>query len=123
MTNIFQTGLFTLHSGKESNFKIECDALTDDDLETIAALIGEKIDFCLAIGVPTGGEALAEALVKYQNYKKSDVTLIVDDVLLTGESMEEFHYDIFGKENIGVVIFSRGSCSDWITPIFQMWEK
>ena len=45
--NIFQTGLYTLHSGEESNFKIECDNLTDDDLETIAALIGKRFDFYL----------------------------------------------------------------------------
>lgn len=119
--NIFQTGEFSLHSGGVSNFKIECDELSDADLETIAMLISEKFDFNFVIGIPTGGEALAEKLEKYVNEYASK-TLIVDDVLSTGSSMEDYHY-LAGQENIGVVIFARGSCSDWITPIFQMWEN
>lgn len=49
--NLFQTGNFKLHSGKTSNFKIECDALTDEDLETFAKLISEEFNFCATIGV------------------------------------------------------------------------
>ena len=33
--NIFRKELTTLNSGKQSDFKIECDALTDADLERI----------------------------------------------------------------------------------------
>lgn len=120
--NLFQTGEFKLHSGGISNFKIECDALTEDDLETIAKLISQKFNFNFVIGIPTGGEELAEKLEKYVD-KYTSKTLIVDDILTTGFSMEDYHWDINGRENIGVVIFARGPCPDWITPIFQMWEK
>ncbi len=120
--NLFQSGEFSLHSGETSNFKIECDALTDVDLETFAKLISDKIEFNSVVGIPTGGEALAEKLEKYANEYTSK-TLIVDDVLTTGTSMEDYHWDLDGRENIGVVIFARGPCSNWITPIFQMWEK
>ncbi len=117
--NLFQTGEFTLHSGGVSDFKIECDALTEKDLETFARLISQKYDFSFVVGIPTGGEALAEKLEKYVNEYASK-TLIVDDILTTGASMEDYHWDIDGKENMGVVIFARGPCPDWITPIFSM---
>lgn len=116
--NLFKIGEFTLHSGKKSNFKIDCDALTDDDLETFATLISNNLDWNIVIGVPTGGEALANKLVQYNNPESTNV-LIVDDVLSTGDSMEQYHFE----QSIGVVIFARGPCPDWITPIFQMWEK
>ena len=120
--SLFERKSFIMHSGEESDFKIECDELTEEDLETLALLISKKYDFCLAIGVPTGGERLAEALAKYENIESSTV-LIVDDVLTTGASMEEYHYDIEGRENVGVVIFAIGKCPDWVTPILQMWEQ
>lgn len=117
--NLFQTGEFTLHSGKKSNFKIDCDALTDNDLETFATLISNNMDWNIVIGVPKGGEALANKLVKYNDPKSTNM-LVVDDVLTTGASMEE--YNLQHKNCIGVVIFARSPCPDWITPIFQMWE-
>lgn len=119
--NLFERKTFTMHSGDKSDFKIECDALTNEDIETLALLVSKKYDFNLVIGIPTGGEAFAEKLIKYKNPKSSTV-LVVDDVLTTGASMEEYHYNIEGKENIGVVIFARGECPAWVTPIFKMWS-
>lgn len=118
--NLFQNGEFSLHSGEVSNFKIECDALTPADLETFAKLISEKFDWSIVIGVPKGGVALADKLAKYNNSESTNV-LIVDDVLTTGNSMEE--YNLQHQDCIGIVIFARGPCPAWITPIFQMWEK
>lgn len=122
--SLFQTGEFSLHSGGVSNFKIECDELTEADLETLAMLISEKFEFNLVVGIPTGGEPLAEKLEKYVNEYASK-TLIVDDVLSTGSSMEDYRWDLDGRENIGVVIFARGPCQSWITPLFSMerWNK
>jgi len=34
--NLFQFGDFSLHSGSKSKWKIECDALTDEDVEALA---------------------------------------------------------------------------------------
>ncbi len=121
--NLFEKKKWKMHSGAESNFKIECDALTSDDWDTIAYLISERIAFYDVVGVPRGGLALAKALKKYK--KIFGVLLIVDDVLTTGTSMEELK-DVFSeqyKDNIvGVVVFARGKCPNWITPIFSMNE-
>lgn len=119
--NIFQTGEFTLHSGSLSNFKIECDALTDKDLDTIALLISQKFDFKTVIGVPYGGTRLATKLRIYAD-PNSDNNLVVDDILTTGASMEEYRVTN-DEENIGIVIFARGPCPEWVMPIFQMWDN
>ena len=126
MNNLFQQGLFQLHSGNLSHFKIECDTLTLDDWETLAWLIAQNIYFTEVIGIEQGGIPLAKALEKYRGHRDiCKIILIVDDVLTTGKSMEkakeqlkEVWWDV-----IGVVVFARGECPDWIYPIFQMQES
>ena len=54
--------------------------------------------------------------------------LIVDDVLTTGKSMIERRQQLIDhkikKELIkGVVLFSRGKCPKWVTPIFTLNKK
>ena len=56
---LFQSGHFTLHSGAHTFWKVDCDALTDGDLDTLA--------------MPRG-----------------------------------------------VVIFARGPCPEWVTPIWRL---
>lgn len=122
--NLFEKTNIVLHSGGSTDFKIECDALTDEDIETIAYLISKKFNFRKVSGVPTGGIRLRDALRKYTSDEGYHV-LIVDDVLTTGNSMErhrECNVLIF-EECVGVVIFARGKCPDWVHPIFQMWEE
>lgn len=112
-----------LHSGQASDFKIECDHLTDEDIETLAYLVSKKFEFAYVYGVPTGGNRLKEALEKYCDPKHTNKRLLVDDVLTTGRSMEEMK-KMFLNPQIpiqGVVIFARGKCPDWIVPIFKMW--
>jgi len=47
--------------------------------------------------------------------------LIVDDVLTTGSSMEEVRKEMGTYyQSEGFVLFARGECPDWITPLFQM---
>jgi orotate phosphoribosyltransferase len=124
MNNLFVTQDITLSSGQKSDFKIECDVLTDADIETLARLIGQKYEFNVAIGIPTGGTRLAHALQKYSD-KSSKTVLLVDDVLTTGMSMERMRLEL-GLQGVkyltAIVIFARGKCPDWITPMFQMWE-
>ena len=119
-SNLFQLGEFKLHSGRISHFKIECDALTSEDWETLAVLIKDKFQFREVVGVPSGGLKLARVLSKYKD-DNSDVTLIVDDVLTTGDSIRTLRNSIKG-ESIGVVIFTRGECPYWIYPLFEMWD-
>lgn len=115
---------WVMHSGEKSNFKIECDALTDEDLETIAHLIYSKFKFFRVMGIPRGGTRLAEKLKNYV-IEGEDKILIVDDVLTTGASMEQakhaHHRNLIDADRItGVVVFARGKCPDWVHPIFDM---
>ncbi len=118
--SIFIRQNITLHSGKPSDFKIECDGLSDEDINTLAFLIAKQITFGKVVGVPSGGLRLAEALKQYHT-PSSENTLIADDVLTTGGSMEEMRKKVEGK-SVGVVIFARGKCPSWIMPMFQMME-
>lgn len=117
--NLFTQGLFTSHSGLALDGKIECDVLTEEDLDCIAGWIGRKIEFGAVFGVPAGGTRLSEKLRPYCK-DGSEVVLIVDDVLTTGASMERLKRTFPRTTQVqGVVIFSRGECPDWVYPLFQ----
>ena len=118
--NLFQTGNFKLASGQTSNFKIECDALTDEDWKTFAFLISKKIKFSKVIGVPRGGLKLAKFL---EAFEINDVTLprlVVDDVYTTGGSIRK----IMKENDIGFVIFARNVIDDpKVKALFTVDEK
>lgn len=114
--SLFQIANITLHSGAQSNWKIECDALRDEDLAALALIASERLPrFGEVIGIPRGGWRIAEALLPYRTVGR---TLIVDDVLTTGRSMEDIRARVPGA--FGMVLFSRGPCPEWITPLFRM---
>ena len=121
--SLFGTGHFKLASGRESFFKIDCDALTDEDWEAIA-LMASKIlpPFGVVEGVPRGGLKLAEAMKRYLS--TSGPVLICDDVWTTGGSMEKMRD---GREAIGLVAFARGPIKPWIYAVFgtcfHLWDK
>jgi hypothetical protein len=121
--SLFQRKTFKMHSGQMTNFKIECDNLSDEDIETFAMVIAEHIVFGRVVGVPTGGIRIAKALEKYCDNDPNLPVLLVDDVLTTGKSMEEVKDELVKEEDIviGVVLFARGPCPAWIHPVFQMW--
>ncbi len=118
MLNLFEKKTFTMHSGDIGHWKIECDALTDKEIDVLAYIIAGKLLFKRVIGVPTGGIRIAEAMEKY----KSDEgwCLIVDDVLTTGNSMKEAKSQCVDEYILGVVLFARSKCPDWIVPVFNM---
>jgi len=109
-----------MSSGIKSDFKIECDALTDDDLECIAYLISKLVKFRKVVSVPTGGDKLAGCLESYCSNDNNLPVLICDDVLTTGGSMERKREEIGEPNAKGAVIFSRGDCPEWITPLFSI---
>lgn len=122
--NLFQCGDFKLSSGATSRWKVDCDALTQADLRTLAYMGFQLLlpkRFGLVVGVPKGGLLFAEALREYSCHGAP--ALIVDDVLTTGGSMERAQKERQRGEHqpvMGLVIFARGPCPDWIRPIFQM---
>ena len=127
--NLFQIGQFKLHSGSVSSFKIECDALTTEDWKALAEQVNNMgIKFSVVEGIPKGGLKFAKALQKYRIIPGGLLPyLIVDDVLTTGTSMNQRRAELIGqgmrREIIGIVLFARGECPEWITPLFQMNSK
>lgn len=123
MSNLFIKQDITLHSGEKSDFKIECDALSGDDLDCLAYLISKSIKFKKVIGVPSGGIVIEKALNKYCISDDSLPILICDDVLTSGGSMIEMR-DLLKNEYkdkiVGVVIFNRGVCPDWVMSVFDL---
>ena len=141
MTNLFVRKDWIMHSGGLAHYKIECDALTEDDYATLAFIVCEKLQrytrplsgchnsgIKRVIGIPRGGILFAEAIEREiqerGGYDANGIVVIVDDVLTTGRSMEEARAACGDSAPCGVVIFARGRCPDWIKPIFEMhwWQ-
>lgn len=142
--SIFQHGLFTLHSGDHSFWRIDLDELTNTEVGILAALISERVKPFHRVVAPSSHYGsvvprLRNLLVSYQeDPRNKDVwrILVIDDVLTTGHSMEmaarkareETPTDLKGLlqgrtvDVVGAVIFARGQCPDWITPVFQLSE-
>lgn len=113
-TPLFKHGAFTSHSGLRLPDKIDCDALTEADWATNAAWVATRMKFGKVIGIPSGGLPFAKAL---ERYATEGPTLIVDDVLTTGRSMEEARRE--HPDALGVVLFSRtAEVPRWITARF-----
>lgn len=116
--SLFQYGDFLLHSGGRTNWIIDCRALTDEDLLALAQMAANMLPpFCLVEPIARGGLAFGDALRGHCQPKGS--ALIVDDVLTTGASMEQRRESLGGGKALGVVIFARGPCASWITPLFR----
>jgi len=121
---LFRTGKFTASSGQELDWKIECNALTDADLATIAEQLASLVGpFNRIVGVPDGGLRLAKAMEKYAQPSDEDTglqtLLVVDDVLTTGASIQAVR-EMFHCPTKGAVIFARGPCPPWVTPLFTL---
>lgn len=111
--SLFQIGQFTLHSGQETYWLIDCSSLSNRDIEALAEMIARIGPFSRVEGVPRGGLRLASALQRYVT--AGGPLLIVDDVLTTGASLEQHRA---GRAAVGVVIFARGPCPKWVLPLF-----
>ncbi len=123
--SLFSTGLFTSHSGRLLGWRINAEALTYADVKTLAAAAARILPpFSFVHGIPKGGLPMAEQMVGHHTAYTRRL-LIVDDVLTTGASMEEVRsrFSQSWPEVIGLVIFARGPCPDWVTPIFTLNDR
>ena len=123
--NLLKYGKFTSHAGKELDFKIECDALTNEDWEWIAKLISNRCKFGKVYGIPSGGVTLQKALEKYVT-PNNPYSLVVDDVWTTGKSMME----VMQPGDLGFVVFARErilfDANKYVRAVFTMevlWVK
>tara|TARA_B100000029_G_scaffold479958_1_gene527508 strand:+ start:346 stop:729 length:384 start_codon:yes stop_codon:yes gene_type:complete len=124
MIELFQKIDFKSHSGLDLTWKIEMDALTPNEWECIAHMIMEHTPpFREAVGIPRGGNILGRLMNKHGTGQRQDPICIVDDVLTTGGSMEEFRRKRHWRnptEYIGWVVFARSKPPDWVKVLFQM---
>ncbi|MBY0559924.1 hypothetical protein [Hyphomicrobium sp.] len=112
MNNLFQWGKFIGASGRELDWKIECDALSDEDWACIAQVLGPKLPpFSGLTYVPTGGAKLMTRLMDFATVRL-DTLLVVDDVWTTGSSMRKVGENYAGRDWIGAVAFARGPLPD-----------
>lgn len=116
-TSLFSLGAFTLPSGKQTHFKIECDVLKPEDWKALARLAVELLPpFEEVEGVPRGGLMFGDALRRYVT-PKSGRLLIADDVWVTGLSMERHRAE---RNAIGVVAFARNIVDPWVTSLIRL---
>ena len=125
---LFQSQNFKSHSGLDLNWKIECEALSDPEWFTISKMIMEVTPpFREVVGIPRGGVKLAALLNEFATDNEKDPICIVDDVLTTGKSMEDFlsqhHQRKLWPVAIGWVVFARIQTPDWVQALFQMPER
>ncbi len=114
---------FVSAAGLQLPWKIECDALTYSDWETLAKIVAKSFRFKSVEGVPDGGLLFADALDRYVKHTAL-ARLIVDDVLTTGKSMNELKLKYSNDIVIGVVVFARTKdVLTWVTPIWNLSTK
>ena len=120
--DLFQKVDFESHAGLDLSWKIEMDALSENEWKCIAHMIIELSQpFQAAIGIPRGGLKLSGYLHEYSTQNPADPYLIVDDVMTTGGSMEEYKKEHFNdKYVIGWVVFARSKVPIWCDALFRM---
>lgn len=126
MSGLFQTGAYTFNSGVRSPIKLECDKLSDSEIETLALIGAHQVcHFGVIVPVPKGksdspidnAKRLAEALAPYAR-SSCPTILIVDDVWTTGGSMEACRIDRHSSEHrcvVGWVAFAYQKPAPWVT--------
>lgn len=123
---LLKSGDFISHSRLTLPFKINCDSLSNDDINCIAEYIGSRCEFGVALGIKRGGIRLAEALEPYAIQEAPFNVLVVDDVLTTGHSMKQFKAnlpkEVHPDDVIGWVIFARIETPQWINYVFKTSE-
>ena len=107
-------------------FRINCNALSDEDIKCIAWIIASNTSFGIVEGMPDSGRRLAAELEQYVTPDAPFNVLIVDDVLTTGEAMEaqkaKMPPQVHPDDVVGWVIFARTEPPDWVNAVFQLGD-
>jgi len=121
--DLFQQYNYTGHAGDSLTWKIECDALSDDEWKILAntLLTYEKRPFRVAVGIPRGAVKLGNALNVFATGESHHPVLVVDDVYTTGTSFREFKDKHYPNEHIMQwVIFARKPTTNNVNALFTM---
>ena len=121
---LFEMGDFVSHAGLPLKWKIECDAISPEQWEALAAMIMDyqKEPFSKVVGIPRGGLPLQYALEKYVT--KGDYPwLVCDDVYTTGTSFNEFCTSNDKLWAYKWVVFARTPTKKSINALFTMPDK
>lgn len=121
--SLFVKEKFKAHSGQELDWKIDCDALGDEDIETLAFVIRSMVGpFSSVEGIPQGGLRLAAALSRHV-VAGLGPHLIVDDVCTTGASLREARSKLPPDAPCkGAVLFARGQAPWWVKAVFVLGD-
>lgn len=113
---LFKSGDFILPTGERTDWVINCDSLTDEDMQTLARIAADLLPpFGAVIPVMRNGPRFAQALTRYT--QEGGRLLIAEDVVTTGNSMEEIRD---GRDCLGIAIFARRPPPVWITALWTM---
>jgi hypothetical protein len=136
VTGVYVPGEFTSHSGRRLPFKIEADHYTEREMDLFGELIVTRLwgkhHIERVIGMPKSrpggrdnGGILAQYVRRHLTPRAGGWTLIVDDVLTTGNSMEAMRRkaEAAGHFCIGAVIDARGLLPPWIRAIQTLDER
>ena len=113
---LFQDGDFKSHAGLPLKWKLECDAITDDEWRCLAKMVMDYQErpFYKAVGIPRGGLKFAEAMNEYASGNEEDSIMICDDVFTPGASFKEFINENYPMWSAGQgfrwVVFARRPC-------------
>ena len=123
--NLFQDGDFISHAGLPLKWKIECDAIKEEEWETLAKIIREyePRNWRFAIGIPRGGVSLGVALDKYSTKDPNDPVLIADDVYTTGKSFRDYSNNFPNEEVLQWCVFARKPTENNVKALFTMPNK
>ncbi len=122
MPPLFRFGKFTLHSGEVSEWKIDCDALTQDDWDALAGMAASLVHPFGAV-YDCGGASMQFAAALREYSAHNSAPLVVDDVFTTGRTMQQVRMEVLPKGAAmsakGLVVFARHEPPPWIRAMFQ----
>tara|TARA_R110002167_G_scaffold74467_4_gene208411 strand:+ start:334 stop:738 length:405 start_codon:yes stop_codon:yes gene_type:complete len=124
---LFQEEDFVSHAGIPLKWKIECDAIMEEEWDCLALMIHEKSGGTCreAVGIPRGGVPLADAINKrFATGKDEDYIFVVDDVYTTGKSFLDFRKKHYPNTIQGMIkqwcVFSRKPTENGVQSLFTM---